>query len=43
MTLCIVGFDALVASFVATIATGWSDPCRGDCFPLRDRAFNAAH
>ena len=28
MTLCIVGFDDLVTSFVATIATGWSDPCR---------------
>ena len=28
MTLYIVGFDDLVTSFVATIATGWSDPCR---------------
>jgi hypothetical protein len=30
MTVCIVGFDDLVTSFVATIATGWSDPCRWD-------------
>src|SRR5262245_64574578 len=28
MTLSIVGFDDLVTSFVATVATGWSDPCR---------------
>jgi hypothetical protein len=28
VTISIVGFDALVTSFVATIATGWSDPYR---------------
>jgi hypothetical protein len=28
MTLCTVGFDDLVTSFVATVAAGWSDPCR---------------
>jgi hypothetical protein len=38
MTLCIVGFDDLVTSFVATIATGWSDPCRVGV-PLGNRAF----
>ena len=29
MTLYIVGFDDLVTSFVATIATGWSEPLPG--------------
>jgi len=42
MTLCIVGFDDLVTCFVATIAAGWSDPCRvglsptGKTAPLSD-------
>jgi hypothetical protein len=29
MTLYIVGFDDFVTSFVATIATGWSEPLPG--------------
>ena len=39
MTFYIVGSDALVTSFIATIATGWSDPCRVGLSPLRDHAF----
>lgn len=42
MTLSIIGFDDLVTSLVATIATGWSDPYRVE-LPLRDRAFDTAH
>src|SRR5215831_21192279 len=38
MTLCIVGFDDLVTSFVATIATGWSDPCRVGLSPTEKTA-----
>ena len=43
MTLCIVGFDALVTSFVATIATGWSDPCRVGLPPTGKPRLYAAH
>src|SRR5262245_18785978 len=43
MTLCIVGFDDLVTSFVATIATGWSDPCRVGLSPTEKPRLNAAH
>jgi len=43
MTLCIVGFDDLVTSFVATIATGWSDPCRVGLSPTEKPRLYAAH
>jgi hypothetical protein len=43
MTLCIVGFDDLVTSFVATIATGWSDPCRVGLSPTEKPRLHAAH
>ena len=43
MTLCIVGFDDLVTSFVATIATGWSDPCRVRLSPTGKPRLYAAH
>ena len=43
MTLCIVGFDDLVTSFVATIATGWSDPCRVGLSPTWKPRLYAAH
>src|SRR5262245_232679 len=43
MTLCIVGFDDLVTSFVATIATGWSDPCRVGLTPTEKPRLHAAH
>src|SRR5262249_26138113 len=42
-TLCIVGFDDLVTSFVATIATGWSDPCRVGLSPTGKPRLYAAH
>jgi len=43
MTLSIVGFDDLVTSFVATIATGWSDPCRVGLPPTGKPRLNTAH
>jgi hypothetical protein len=43
MTLCIVGFDDLVTSFVSTIATGWSDPCRVGLSPTGKPRLYAAH
>jgi len=43
MTLCIVGFDDLVTSFVATIATGWSDPCRVGMSPTEKPRLYTAH
>ena len=43
MTLCIVGFDDLVTSFVATIATGWSDPCRVGLSPTGKPRLYTAH
>ena len=43
MTLCIVGFDDLVTSFVATIAAGWSDPCRVGLPPTERPRLYAAH
>jgi len=43
MTLCIVGFDDLVASFAATIATGRSDPCRVGLSPTGKPRLYAAH
>ena len=43
MTLCIVGFDDLVTSFVATIATGWSDPCRVGLSPTEKPRLYTAH
>jgi hypothetical protein len=43
MTLCIVGFDELVTSFVATIATGWSDPCRVGLSPTGKPRLYTAH
>src|SRR6185436_8261054 len=43
MTLSIVGFDDLVTSFVATIATGWSDPCRVGLSPTRKPRLSTAH
>jgi hypothetical protein len=43
MTLCIVGFDDLVTSFVATIATGWSDPCRVGLSPTEKPRLTTAH
>jgi hypothetical protein len=43
MTLCIVGFDDLVTSFVAAIATGWSDPCRVGLSPTGKPRLYAAH
>ena len=43
MTLYIVGFDDLVTSFVATIATGWSDPCRVGLPPTEKPRLYAAH
>lgn len=39
----IVGFDDLVTSFVATIATGWSDPCRVGLSPTGKPRLYAAH
>jgi hypothetical protein len=42
MTLYIVGFDDLVTSFVATIATGWSALAGWDYLPLGDRALHGA-
>ena len=43
MTLSIVGFDDLVTSFVAAIATGWSDPCRVGLSPTEKPHLYAAH
>jgi hypothetical protein len=43
MALYIVGFDDLVTSFVATIATGWSDPCRVGLSPTGKPRLYAAH
>jgi hypothetical protein len=43
MTLSIVGFDDLVTSFVATIATGWSDPCRVGLSPTGKPRLYTAH
>ena len=43
MTLSIVGFDDLVTSFVAAIATGWSDPCRAGLSPTEKPRLYAAH
>src|SRR5262245_45514082 len=43
MTLCIVGFDDLVISFVATIATGWSVPCRVGLSPTERPRLYTAH
>src|SRR5215475_7629687 len=43
MTLCTVGFDDLVTSFVATIATGWSDPCRVGLSPTGKPRLSTAH
>jgi len=43
MTLSIVGFDDLVTSFVAAIATGWSDPCRVGLSPTEKPRLYAAH
>jgi hypothetical protein len=43
MTLCIVGFDDLVTSFVAAIATGWSDLCRVGLPPTRRPRLFTAH
>jgi hypothetical protein len=48
VTLSIVGFDDLVTSFVATIATGWSDPYWVELFPtarprLRHRALTQSY
>jgi hypothetical protein len=43
MTLSIVGFDALVTSFVATIATGRSDPYRVGLSPTGKPRLCAAH
>jgi hypothetical protein len=42
MTLCIVGFDELVTSFVATIATDWSELCRVGLYPT-ERPLRGAH
>jgi REP element-mobilizing transposase RayT len=38
-----VGFDALVTSFVATIATGWRDPCRVGLSPAEKPRLHMAH
>jgi hypothetical protein len=43
MTLSIVGFDDLVTSFVATIANGWSDPCRVGLSPTGKPRLYTAH
>ena len=43
MTLSIVGFDNLATSFAATIATGWSDPCRVGLTPTEKPRLYAAH
>jgi hypothetical protein len=43
MTPSIVGFDDLVTSFVATIATGRSDPCRMGLSPTEKPRLYAAH
>src|SRR5262249_48397047 len=43
MTRYIVGFDALVTSFIATIATGWSDPCRVGLTPTERPCLCTAH
>ena len=43
MTRYIVGFDALVNSFIATIATGWGDPCRVGLTPTERPCLCTAH
>jgi hypothetical protein len=43
MALYIVGFDALVTSFIATIATGWSDLCRVGLTPTEGPCLSTAH
>ena len=43
MTRYIVGFDALVTSFIATIATGWSDLCRVGLTPTERPCLRTAH
>jgi len=43
MTRYIVGFDTLVTSFIATIATGWSDPCRVGLTPTKRPCLCTAH
>src|SRR5262249_43203165 len=43
MTRYIVGFDALVISFIATIATGWSDLCRVGLTPTERPCLRPAH
>src|SRR5262249_40468880 len=43
MTRYIVGFDALIISFIATIATGWSDLCRVGLTPTERPCLRTAH
>jgi hypothetical protein len=43
MTLCIVGFDDLAISFVATIGTGRHDPCRVGLPPTEKPRLYATH
>ena len=41
--LCIEGFDDVVTSIVAPIATGWSESCRVGIAPTEDRRLVTAH
>src|SRR5262249_15124897 len=43
MTLSIVGFDGFVASTIAAIATGWSDPYRVGLPPTGEPCLCTAH
>ncbi len=42
-TLCTEGFNRFVTSTVASIATGWSDPCRAGFAPAGKQRLGTAH